>query len=483
MLREKHTVIRRAMIVFDGAIVLFTFVAAYFLRQNFHLVYKFDLFPSSKMVSPMSLSPSEYLILMIFVIPMWCGSLYWHGMYRSVRTKTFLEILWIIIKASILTAFAFAVFVFLFKLKFVSRLFFLFFIMMTAFFLLLEKYAMYTVIRIMRKQGYNFKRILVVGISDRAARFIEKINSHPEWGLKVSGVMDYEEHDPNRKVGGVDVIGKLDDMEAILRRDPIDEVVFIVPRTAIGKIENALYICETIGVKTNIAVDLFELKIAKARQTDLEGIPLLTFETFTGPEWQLFIKRALDIILSGLGLIILGPLLIVVAAVIRITSPGPVLFLQKRVGLNGRTFVMYKFRTMQKGAHERLAEFRTENMMKGPVFKIKNDPRVTSFGKFLRKFSIDELPQLVNVFVGHMSLVGPRPPIHKEVAQYEPWQRRRLSMRPGLTCIWQISGRNRVDFDEWMKLDLEYIDNWSLWLDFKILMKTIPVVLFGIGAY
>ena len=188
--------------------------------------------------------------------------------------------------------------------------------------------------------------------------------------------------------------------------------------------------------------------------------------------------------MSGLAIILLSPLYLIIAGLIKLTSPGPVLFIQKRVGLNNRKFVLFKFRTMYKDAQERRSELQNLNEMDGPVFKIKNDPRVTSVGRFLRKFSIDEFPQLFNVLFGRMSLVGPRPPIPKEVREYDAWQRRRLSMRPGLTCLWQVNGRNgKVNFNEWMKLDLDYLDNWSLWLDFKILTKTIPVVLLGIGAY
>ena len=168
---------------------------------------------------------------------------------------------------------------------------------------------------------------------------------------------------------------------------------------------------------------------------------------------------------------------------IKWTLPGPVLFNQVRMGLNGRKFNMYKFRSMHQDAENRLGALKSSNEMSGPVFKIANDPRVTPVGRFIRKFSIDELPQLFNVLKGDMSLVGPRPPIYKEVLEYQRWQRRRLSMRPGITCIWQVSGRNDIGFEEWMKLDLEYIDNWSFWLDLKLLFKTIPAVLIGKGAH
>lgn len=483
MLKEKDTVIRKTMILFDGFIVSLAFFLAYFLRQHFHKFYKLDLFPSTQVVAGTIASISDYLIVLFFVVLLWCVMLYLNGMYRSMRTRTLFEIVWIVIKSAFITNIAFGAFVFLFKLKFVSRVFFFIFVMASITFILLEKIAVFSIMHRVRKQGYNYRRLLVVGTGKRAALFIKKIQDHPEWGFRILGAIDDEPGRGVKKVRDVKVIGALNDISKIFHRHAIDEVIFVVPRLRLSYIENAIHVCETEGVKAILAIDLFDLKIARVQQSELDGIPLLTFETTVAKEWQLFVKRAMDIVMSGLGIIILSPLLSVVGALIKLTSSGPVLFKQKRVGLNGRKFVLYKFRTMYKGADKKLFELETQNEMGGPIFKIKKDPRITPVGRILRKFSIDELPQLFNVFVGHMSLIGPRPPIPKEVAQYESWQRRRLSMRPGITCLWQISGRNKIDFDEWMKLDLKYLDKWSLWFDFKILIKTIPVVLFGIGAY
>jgi len=257
----------------------------------------------------------------------------------------------------------------------------------------------------------------------------------------------------------------------------------VVPRLRLNHIEDAVNACETEGIKATIAVDLFDLKIARVYPTDLDGIPFITFETTVAKDWELFVKRLIDIVISGLGLILLSPLLLIVPILIKLTSPGPALFKQNRLGLNARKFVLYKFRTMYKGAEKELSNANVFNEMNRADFKKNKVKYITPVGRFLRKFSIDELPQLFNVLAGYMSLVGPRPlPVH-EVAEFESWQRRRLSMRPGLTCLWQTSGRNKIDYDEWMKLDLKYLDNWSLWRDFRILIKTIPVVLFGIGAY
>ena len=472
MIKEMEKVVRTVMIVLDAVIVSFMFSLAFASRPFFHAVP--DLIP---------VSISDYIMVLVLVVLLWYVMLSLSGMYRSLRTRTFLEIGLIIIRAAFFTTLIFGAFVFLFKLRFISRSFFVILMAASSTSIALEKTIIYSVMHYMRRLGYNTRRLLIVGTGSRAANFIDKIKIHPAWGFRILGVIDDEKGHKGKKVEDVEIIGMLEDIPRILHNEPVDEVIFVVPRARLAYIENSLYICETAGVKATIAVDLFDLRIAKSRQTELEEIPLITFETTPAKEWELFLKMAADIAVAAPGLIILIPLFLLISILIKATSKGPAMFLQKRVGLNGRKFILYKFRTMYEGAHEKLSELTSLNIMKGPVFKMKDDPRVTPVGRFLRKFSLDELPQLFNVLLGHMSLVGPRPPLPKEVGRYEPWQRRRLSMRPGITCLWQISGRSKIDFDEWMKLDLEYIDNWSLWLDFKILVKTIPVVLFGVGAY
>jgi len=486
MLKERDAVIRKALAIFDAFVVCIAFLVAFSIRTHFHDFYKIDLLPGSPVIADASaLSFSDYLVVLFFVVPIWCVSLYFCGIYNRWRTKAVSDIIFMIIKATFLTAISFGTVTFLFKLKFVSRAFFILFLVVSVIMIVIEKVSLFYTMQYVRKLGHNIRRLLIVGSGNRAAQFIRLIHGHKEWGFRIVGAIDYDEEHRGKEIDstGENVIGMLEDMPRILQKYSIDEVIFVVPRSKLNLIENSLYTCETYGVKATLAADIFELKVAKARQTELEGMPLITFETTPTQEWQLFLKRAFDIVASGVLLLVLSPLFLAVAALIKITSPGPVLFRQERSGMNGRKFVLYKFRSMQKGAHLKVAELSGSNEMEGPVFKMRNDPRVTPIGKFLRKFSIDELPQLINVFIGQMSLVGPRPPLPKEVKDYEPWQRRRLSMRPGITCLWQVSGRNKIGFDEWMKLDLQYIDSWSLWLDFKILAKTVPVVLFGIGAY
>ena len=483
MLKEKDAIVRKAMILFDAFIVSIAFFLAYFLRRYFHTFYKLDLIPSTQVVSGTIASISDYLVVLFVVVSIWCFMLYLNGMYRTMRTRTLFEIIGIIIKSTFLAILAFGTVIFLFKLAFISRMFFALLVVASITFLLLEKIAVFSIMRYVRKRGRNYRSLLIVGTGRRAADFINRIQNHPEWGLKIIGAVDDEPGRGVENVKDIKIIGTINDISRILHKHAVDEVIFVVPRLRLNHIENAVNACETEGIKATIAVDLFDLKIARAHQTDIDGIPLLTFETTVAKEWQLYVKRAMDVALSGLGIIILSPLLLIVAVLIKLTSSGSVLYKQQRLGLNGRKFVLNKFRTMYKGAQEILSKVENLNEMDKPDFRKKKIQWISPVGRVLRKFSIDELPQLFDVFAGHMSLIGPRPTVPDEVSLYKSWQRRRFSMKPGITCLWQVNGRNKIDFEEWMKLDLEYLDNWSLWLDFKILIKTIPVVLFGIGAY
>jgi exopolysaccharide biosynthesis polyprenyl glycosylphosphotransferase len=262
----------------------------------------------------------------------------------------------------------------------------------------------------------------------------------------------------------------------------VDEVIFVIEKGKLGDYEEALLATERHGVRAHVSLDMFPHVLARPVLEELDGVPLLTFTTTPSNPMQLVVKRVIDLVLALLLTLLTLPIQLLAALAIKLTSRGPVFFRQVRCGLNGRQFTLLKFRTMQAGAEERLPEIAHLNEMTGPVFKAARDPRLTFAGSLLRRLSIDELPQLWNVIVGDMSLVGPRPPLPEEVARYEPWQRRRLSMAPGLTCLWQVSGRSEVDFDRWMELDLKYIDTWSPLLDVKILLKTVPAVLSGRGA-
>ncbi len=277
----------------------------------------------------------------------------------------------------------------------------------------------------------------------------------------------------------------LADLSTVISHEPVDEVIVALPlRRRRDLIEKIVEACEEQGIMVRVRTDLFDLRVARPQVDTIDGVPVVTIRS--GPEegWQLVLKRVIDILGSTLLLILLAPFLLLVALLIRLDSQGPVFFAQERMGLNRRRFKLIKFRTMVQEADKKQELFEALNEADGPVFKIRNDPRVTRLGRFLRQFSIDELPQLINVLRGQMSLVGPRPLPLRDVKLIDAqWHKRRFSVKPGLTCLWQVNGRSDVSFEHWVRMDLEYIDTWSLTLDLKILLKTIPVVFRGSGAY
>jgi exopolysaccharide biosynthesis polyprenyl glycosylphosphotransferase len=279
------------------------------------------------------------------------------------------------------------------------------------------------------------------------------------------------------------VLGTSDDLASLLEALPVSEIYIAGDSTRHGEaMQKVVHTCETLGMA--FALPAYSFRLDRARPADLRSISdgYLHYLNVQPRPGQRALKRLFDIASSAAALWILLPLLLTIAALIKLTSRGPIFFRQERLGLNGRHFRMLKFRSMVVNAEELKAKLAAQNEMDGPVFKMKNDPRVTWIGRFIRKFSIDELPQLINVLRGDMTIVGPRPPVPVEVAKYEPWQRRRLSVRPGLTCIWQVSGRNQITFEQWMYLDMRYIDHWSLFHDLRLIFQTVPVVLTGRGA-
>jgi len=336
-----------------------------------------------------------------------------------------------------------------------------------------------------RIHGRNLRHMLIVGSNQRALDFAKKIETSPGLGYRIIGFVDQEW--PGLfalHAAGYSLATDFDGLPGFLRGAVVDEVVIALPMRSLHfRASQVAALCEEQGIILRFISNLFDLKSSRAHTEDFGGSSLITHYTGSLEGWPVVVKRAIDIAVSLAGLIVLAPALALTAILIRLTSPGPVLFLQKRLGLNKRRFNVYKFRTMVPDAEKRIKEVEHLNEVSGPVFKIKNDPRITPIGKFLRKTSIDELPQLLNVLKGDMSLVGPRPlPVRDYEGFNEDWQRRRFSVRPGITCLWQIKGRNSIPFEKWMELDLQYIDKWSLWLDLEILLRTIPAVLKGSGA-
>jgi len=337
----------------------------------------------------------------------------------------------------------------------------------------------------MRRRGRNLREVVVVGTNPRAIRFARKIEARPELGYRLVGFVDNDWFGLGEfRKNGYRLVADLNRFLPFLRDHVVDEVVIALPmESSYGQASRLAAVCEEQGIIVRLLPDIFNLRLARSKAAEFEGDAVITLSAGSPESWQHLLKRALDVAISLAAILALAPLGALTALLIKLTSPGPVFFIQERVGLNKRRFRIFKLRTMVQGAEQRLAEVAHLNEVTGPVFKIENDPRLTRIGKFLRKTSIDELPQLINVLKGDMSLVGPRPlPVRDYNGFDQDWQRRRFSVRPGITCLWQINGRSSTPFEKWMELDMEYIDQWSLGLDFKILAKTIPAVLKGAGA-
>lgn len=338
--------------------------------------------------------------------------------------------------------------------------------------------------RLVRRHGINMKTVLVIGGGARGAKIIRTIEERRELGYRILGYVDSEEGFSRKHIRGVAWLGAVEQLPEIISNTVVDEVIIALPvKSQYNRIKKAVAVLEEQGILVHIVSDLFPNQLARIQPQEFEGWPLLSLHSAPPFCWRTDVKRAIDFLGAAFGLVAISPLLVLTAILVKLESKGPVFFFQERMGYNKRRFRMIKFRTMVVDAEAKLAEIEHLNEKDGAIFKIKNDPRITRIGKHLRRFSIDELPQLWNVLVGDMSLVGPRPLSIRDALKLESGaHKRRFSVRPGLTCLWQVSGRSELSFEEWMKLDLEYIDTWSLALDGKILLQTLPAVVTAKGA-
>jgi exopolysaccharide biosynthesis polyprenyl glycosylphosphotransferase len=480
MLKEQARLVAAVVYLADLALVALAFVAAHFVRGR--------LAPAFGVGEPGLPPLAAYLPLLPVALAIWSALLWSSGRYRSHRQVPLAEEAKAIARVCLLGAGALALAVWGLRLderllgaERFSRAWMAVFAVLVTLFLLAEKVALRLAARTLRERGLNYRNILIVGTGPTALRVAESIAAHRWWGYRVRGFLAADENGAAGDPRARPLLGTLADLDAVRAGEVVDEVIFALPVRATVELEDRILALQEQGVLVRFALELFPHPHARVQLQEVDGLPLVSLATSPVRPLELAVKRSIDVVFSLALLALLWPLLAAVALALR-AGGGPVLFRQTRSGLNGRQFTLYKFRTMVEGAHERMGEVAHLNEMNGPVFKVTNDPRVTPFGRFLRKFSLDELPQLWNVLRGDMSLVGPRPPLPAEVERYERWQLRRLSMKPGLTGLWQVSGRNRLDFEHWMALDLEYIDSWSPWLDLKILARTVPVVLSGRGA-
>jgi exopolysaccharide biosynthesis polyprenyl glycosylphosphotransferase len=407
------------------------------------------------------------------------------GLYISRRMSNQKAELADIFKAMTVAVICFLLFGWIFSIQMITTTFLACFWVISLAVLCGSRLVLRAALARVRMHGRNLRYMLVLGTNPRAVEFARRITADKERGYRLLGFVDddwpgMEEFRQTEFQLACGYAG----LNEFLRSNVVDEVTNFLPFGSFyAHCQNVADLCRQHGIMMRFNSDLFGIKAQQSRPEELDGDQFIATFTRVGEGWPAIVKRAFDVTVSALLLVLLSPILIAAAIAVKLTSPGPIFFLQERVGLNKRKFKIYKLRTMVENAERLIAALEKHNEASGPVFKIKDDPRITPVGKFLRRSSIDELPQLLNVLKGDMSLVGPRPlPVRDYKGFNEDWQRRRFSVRPGITCLWQVNGRSTISFDQWMLLDLQYMDEWSLWLDFKILVKTVPAVFRGAGA-
>ena len=467
MLRERMHVLKKLVFVADLCLV----------ALGFQLSVIIDHLRTGASVNIFS---SDNLMLPAIII--W-GAVFWFSRdCYSVRLRKIKDILIASSRAALISSGLFLAFIFAAGHLEESRFRIILFVALSAAFICVFRILITLLLEYYRSRGYNYQTVLMVGTGVTARGFVDKVLDNSQFGLKVSGFLDWERRPHLWRYRDIPCIGDLQSLPELLKNRQIDWAVFAVGRKYLSKIEKSVEICERMGVQIAVLADFFPMRLAKKRVDSFFDSPLVCYDTAPEQGLPIVAKSFLDRFLAALGLVMAAPILLATAVLVKSTSKGPIIFSQERCGLNGRKFRLYKFRTMVHNADNLKRDLAHFNDVDGAAFKMKKDPRITPVGRLLRRASIDEIPQLFNIVRGDMSLVGPRPPLAEEVARYDLWQRRKLSMKPGLTCLWQINGRSDISFEEWMKLDLEYIDNWSLWEDAKILARTVPVVFRGTGA-
>jgi len=468
--RGHHRKVRILFGFADVLIVALAFQLAYWTRARLTLEHYFTV------------APAERALLLTWSLVVWVALGLWWEVYDRIDAADIRVLLRDTFRQCLLGAASIVLLEYLLRLD-LSRSFVGLFAAWSWVLLSLFRLNAGRALRAILREFGSSHYVMVVGLTDAALKLGRQIEDARGYGVRLSGFLaDNDESGDEVALKERYPVRPLARLPDLLREHIIDEIIFAVDSRRLAELEEIFLLCDEEGVKTRVAVDFFPHVNSQISLERLGASPLLTFSATPHDEIRLLVKRITDLLLAGAAAVFLFPFMLLIALLIRLTSPGPAIFRQVRCGLNGRRFVFYKFRSMCQNAEAMRAD--VEHLSERKLaMKIPNDPRLTGLGRWLRKFSIDEWPQLWNVLKGDMSLVGPRPALPDEVEQYKRWQRRRLRMRPGITSLWAVSGRDAVDFETWMKLDMQYIDQWSLALDWKILLRTIPHVLSGKGAH
>lgn len=472
---ERQAFFSRLLMAVDAVVMATAFILSYSIRS---------LLPA---LGLRRLGPLDhYLGILLVAVPLWWVLLFLDGAY-TLKVEFPGAIIKRGLKVGTIGLLTLSLFLYLIKFETFNRSLLILFVFMETALLVVARVGVSSWLAFRRRTGRSARHALIVTADEPNSRLqtsllIMRMQVHAEVGVVPVGCLSLHPAEVGRAVEGVPIRGVLEELPDLLHEEVVDEVYFVLPPSSLDRITDYLKVCEEMGVEGKVLAELYRPVLARPYVEESFGLPFFSFSPIPARIGQRYVKAVIDLFGALVLLALLALPMAAIALLIKLSSKGPVLFQQERGGLHGRRFFMYKFRTMVPEAEQLRERLLDQNEMSGPVFKLAKDPRLTPLGRWLRRMSLDELPQLINVLRGEMSLVGPRPLPLVETAQIKGPLRRRLSMKPGITGLWQCSGRSNLDFDEWMRLDLEYVDNWSLLLDFKILVKTIPAVLSGKGA-
>ena len=464
-----------AKVLVDVALINSAFFAAYLVRYELQWFRPVD--EAFRVPYAVYLPNSLVLTAMLLLI-------YWaDGIYSAKRKRSWSSDVYVIFRGAVTSVAALYVLSLIYRAVLYSRLIFGYAGVAVVLLLSVARAAEKLLESELRKRGSHLQRLLIVGAGETGRTIMRNIVAQPELGYQVVGFVDDKPERGNKDMGRIKGLGSTDNISEVIKNGAVDVVIITLPWVYHRKILSIMAQCERTRVGVKIVPDLFQMSLSHVDIDDLNGIPLIGIRPASMSGWNQAFKRAVDVIVSSVGLVLLSPLMLLVAGVIKLDSPGSIIFRQARVGYGGRAFTVYKFRSMRQDAEFEQRSLTDLNEASGPLFKIKDDPRCTRLGRILRRTSLDELPQLYNVLRGEMSIVGPRPPLQSEVDQYQEWHKKRLETRPGMTGLWQVSGRSKLTFDEMVLLDIYYVENWSPLLDLRIVLKTIPTLILGTGAY
>ncbi|MFH1710001.1 MAG: undecaprenyl-phosphate glucose phosphotransferase [bacterium] len=461
------------LIVIDAVMINVAFILAYYARFEWFLGEMPAIVPQLH----------RFYYSLVFVTFLWLALFKLLGLYDKKDITSTADEASSIFGATIAGVLLLFALLFLYREFWFSRALLIYALLICSALMIFSRYVLNSVQRELYKRGVGVRRTLILGAGEIGQGLAFKISTEKEIGYKAVAFLDDDPDKTGRDFYGVPVIGLIISTKNKIKELNIDEVILATGKLRQQKVLDIIMECESEGVEFKLVPGILELIASRISTDEIGGIPLLTIKEIGLQGFNAFLKRFVDICVSLTALLVLSPLIVLFAVAIRLESRGPVLFTQKRVGEDGKMFNLYKFRSMVQGAEGRLEEVIAQKGGDIIRFKAKDDPRITRVGKIIRKLSIDELPQLLNVLMGDMSLVGPRPPLPIEVERYSAWHKKRLRVRPGITGLWQVSGRSELSFEDMVRLDIYYIENWSLWMDFRIVLRTIPTIIFGSGAY